>query len=185
MVQFGGFVTLCRPDVPIYRHASQADLARDMATGVRRLPVATEIAYGDVVAAWRHYLQHRNQGRPFVLIGHSQGTVHLSRLLASEIEESPAASRMLSALLIGFNVEVPAGEVVGGTFRQTPLCTRAGQTGCVVTYVSFRADRPPPTGALFGRAAGSGMTVACTNPARLAGGRAGLVSYWYSGPSIA
>ena len=60
---------------------------------------------------------------------------------------------MLSALLIGFNVEVPEGQVVGGTFRTTPLCTRAGQTGCVITYVSFRADAPPPAGALFGRAA--------------------------------
>jgi hypothetical protein len=46
---------------------------------------------------------------------------------------------MLSALLIGFNVEVPEGRTVGGTFKETPLCTRVGQTGCVVSYVSFRA----------------------------------------------
>ena len=28
----------------------------------------------DVVAAWRHYLDHDNRGRGVVLIGHSQGT---------------------------------------------------------------------------------------------------------------
>jgi hypothetical protein len=104
-------------------------------------------------------------------------------LLAREIEGRPEAKRMLSALLLGFNIEVPQGKTVGGTFRETPLCTRPGQTGCVVTYVTFRASNPPPAGALFGRSARLGMTVACTNPARLTGGSAKLDSYWYAGPS--
>ena len=183
-VQFARFASLCRTYAPVYRQTTLAALARAMASNVRRLAEPGEIAYRDVLDAWRYYLQHHNNGRPFVLIGHSQGTAHLSRLLASEIEGSPAASRMLSALLIGFNVEVPQGQVVGGTFRRTPLCTRPGQTGCVVTYVSFRADRPPADGAFFGRAAAPGRTVACTNPAALAGGKAPLDSYWYAGPSV-
>jgi hypothetical protein len=54
----------------------------------------------------------------------------------------------------------------------------------VVTYVSFRAATPPPAGAIFGRAAGPGMTVGCTNPAGLVEGRAPLDSYWYAGPSL-
>jgi hypothetical protein len=136
-----------------------------------------------VEAAWRHYLQHYNKGRPYVLIGHSQGTIHLSRLLAREIEGKPEATRMLSALLIGFNVEVPEGKPVGGTLKQTPLCTRVGQTGCAVTYVSFRATNPPPERALFGRAATPGMTVACTNPARLRRETTPLDSYWWTGGS--
>ena len=184
-VQFGRFGTVCRPFAPLYRQSTLAALLR--ARAGRMSPTRTlDFAYRDVLAAWRHYLEHRNEGRPFVLIGHSQGTIHLSRLLSEEIENGPAAGRMLSALLIGFNVEVPEGEVVGGTFARTPLCTRAGQTGCVVTYVSFRATNPPPPGSLFGRAARPGMTVACTNPAAL--GRAGsapLDSYWYAGTSLA
>ena len=123
-----------------------------------------------------------NHGRPFVLIGHSQGTIHLIRLLAEEIEGKPEAARMLSALLIGYNVEVPEGRLTGGSFRTTPLCTRAGQTGCVITYVSFRAEAPPPAGALFGRAARPGQTIACTNPAALGSdGGAPLDSYWFTG----
>jgi hypothetical protein len=142
------------------------------------------LAYADVLNAWRHYLQHDNKGRPFVLIGHSQGSIMLSLLLAQEIENSPAAARMLSAMLIGYNIEVPQGKTVGGTFAETPLCTRAREIGCVVTFVSFRADAPPPVGSLFGRAAKPGMTVGCTNPAGLAAGSAPLDSYWYAGPSI-
>ncbi len=143
-----------------------------------------DLAYRDVLAAWRHYLAKQNGGRPFVLIGHSQGTIHLTRLLAEEIEGSPASKRMLSAMLIGFNVEVPEGKLVGGSLKRTPLCTKVGQTGCVVTYVSYRASSPPPPVALFGRAARPGMTVACTNPARLSKQSAPLDSYWYAGPPL-
>src|SRR5687768_5523703 len=87
-------------------------------------------------------------------------------------------------MLIGYNIEVPEGKTVGGTFRKTPLCTRVSETGCVITFVSFRATNPPPPGSLFGRAAKPGMTVGCTNPARLARATAPLDSYWYAGPSV-
>ena len=90
---------------------------------------------------------------------------------------------MLSALLIGFAVEVPEGRPVGGTFQRTPLCTSAGQTGCVVTYMSFRASSPPARDAFLGRATHQGMTAGCTNPASLGGGSALLDSIWYSRPS--
>ena len=182
-VQFARFGTICRAFAPIYRQATLAALLRQATGAGARTAGTMGLAYGDVRAAWRHYLKHYNKGRPFVLIGHSQGTIHLTCLLAEEIEGSAAAKRMLSALLIGYNVEVPEGKLVGGTFRRTPLCTKVGQTGCVVTYVSFRASSPPPEGSLFGRATRPGMTVACTNPARLLRGLAPLDSYWYAGPS--
>jgi hypothetical protein len=184
-VQFARFGSVCRTFAPLYRQATLAALGRQAAGDGSRTAATMNLAYGDVRAAWRQYLRQRNGGRPFVLIGHSQGTIHLNRLLAEEIENGPAAKQMLSAMLIGFNVEVPEGKLVGGTFKKTPLCTRVGETGCVVTYVSFRAGSPPPAGALFGRATKPGMTVACTNPARFARGNAPLDSYWYSGPSLA
>ena len=182
-IQFARFASICRPFAPIYRQATLASIPA-VATGADVTPIFTT-AYGDVVAAWNHYLEHHNRGRPFVLIGHSQGTIHLTQLLAREIEGTPAADRMLSALLIGFNVEVPEGETVGGSFRQTPICTRPGQTGCIITFVSFRATNPPPPGSIFGRSTRPGMTIACTHPAALGrNGSAPLDSYWYAGPSI-
>jgi pimeloyl-ACP methyl ester carboxylesterase len=178
-VQFARFAGLCRTYAPMYRSATLRALGVAL-SGQDPAPIFNT-AYGDVLAAWRHYLRHYNGGRPFVLIGHSQGSIHLIRLLASQIEGRPEAARMLSALLIGYNVEVPEGRVSGGTFRTTPLCTRLGQTGCVVTYVSFRAAAPPPPGALFGRAATPGRTIACTNPAALGSDASvPLDSYWYS-----
>ncbi len=175
-IQFARFASVCRPFAPLYRQATVSSIG-DPA------PILG-FAYGDVLNAWRHYLRHHNNGRPFVLIGHSQGTIHLIRLIQEEIEGKPIATRMLSALLLGYNVEVPVGGITGGTFRATPLCTRIGQIGCIVTYVSFRAEAPPPALALFGRAAAPGRTIACTNPAALGSdASAPLDSYWFAASS--
>ncbi|HEX8655010.1 MAG TPA: DUF3089 domain-containing protein [Allosphingosinicella sp.] len=182
-VQFARFGTVCRTFAPIYRQATLAALLGMLRGGASRAEML-DFASNDIGHAFEHYLETWNRGRPFVLIGHSQGSIHLSRLLAARIEGRPEAGRMLSAILLGFNIEVPEGRTVGGTFRTTPLCTARGQTGCVVSFVSFRAGGPPPADALFGRAARPGMTVACTNPAALGGGSAPLDSYWYAGRSV-
>ena len=183
-VQIARFSTVCRTYAPLYRQATLTALLRQASGGAPRTAEVLSLAYVDVLAAWRLYLQHHNKGRPFVLIGHSQGTIHLTRLLAEEIEGKEPARRMLSAILLGFTVEVPEGQTVGGTFKQTPLCTKRGQTGCVVTYMSFRATNPPPEGSLFGRALRPGMTAACTNPAALGGGSGRLDSYWFTGGTV-
>ena len=169
--QAARFSTVCRVFAPLYRQQSLAGLRARM-TG--RKGGDTEVAYGDVARAWRAYLAEHNEGRPFVLIGHSQGTGMLRRLLAGEVEGSPAADRMLSAMLLGLNIEVPRDGVHDGARDGTPLCERAAQTGCIVAHVTFLADSPPPQNALFGRAGTHGMTVACTDvPAML--GRPGVL----------
>jgi alpha-beta hydrolase superfamily lysophospholipase len=45
-------------------------------------------AYGDVRAAWKEYLAKYNKGRPFVLVGHSQGQLMLQTLLATKSRAS-------------------------------------------------------------------------------------------------
>jgi hypothetical protein len=177
-VQLARFGTVCKTYAPLYRQVTLAGLGRALAGG--DLAAGTATAYGDVLAAWRDFLANRSKSRPFVLVGHSQGSIHLLKLLAEEIEGKPAAKRMLSAILLGWTVEVPEGKLVGGSLKSTPLCTRVGQTGCVITYMTFRASAPPPADALFGRAFRPGMTAGCTNPGALGGGRAKLDSYWYA-----
>jgi hypothetical protein len=56
-----------------------------------------------------------------------------------------------------------------------PLCRSASQTGCVITYASFRSTVPPPANTLFGKVAGDGMVAACTNPAALGGDAEGAL----------
>jgi len=161
--QFARFASVCRTFAPVYRQMTLGAVAAAATGGDVR--AAGELAFGDVVAAWHNYLATRNGGRPFVLVGHSQGSLMLQQLIAREIEGKPIARAMRLAIIPGFNVLVPQGKLTGGTFKSTPLCSRAGQTGCVVSYVSFRTRNPPPAGALFGHAAAPGMTVGCVNPA--------------------
>lgn len=177
-VQVARFGSVCKVYAPIYRQVTLAALPRAFAGEDLTANFAT--AYGDVLAAWKDYVARRNSGRPFVLIGHSQGSIHLLKLLAEEIEGKPEARRMLSAILLGWPVEVPQGKRVGGSLKSTPLCVRVGETGCVITYMTFRASAPPRGNAFLGRAARPGMTAGCTNPAALRGGKAGLDSYWFT-----
>jgi len=177
--QFARFAGGCRTFAPIYRSMTVGLIAAVAAGADFKAPFAT--AYGDVRAAWREYLARYNKGRPFVLIGHSQGSWMLQTLIAQEIEGKPIARQMKLAIIPGFNVLVPQGKLVGGTFKSTPLCSRPGQTGCVMSWVSYREKNAPPPGAVFGYADRPGMTVACTNPARPgAAGWVNLDSYWYA-----
>lgn len=178
--QFARFASVCRTFAPVYRQMTLGAVAAYSAGA--DISAAAGLAYRDVLAAWRNYIRTRNGGRPFVLIGHSQGSLMLQQLIAGEIEKDPAlAARMKLAIIPGFNVLVPQGKLVGGTFKETPLCSHAGETGCVIAYSSFREKNDPPPGAMFGYADQSGMTVGCVNPA-LPGSRdwVKLDSYWFT-----
>ena len=179
-VQFARFASVCRTFAPIYRQMTMGAVAAFAAGG--DVEAASKLAYADVAAAWRNYLATRNGGRPFVLIGHSQGSALLQQLIAREIETNPSvAARMKLAILPGFDLMVPQGKLVGGTLKKIPLCSRDGQTGCVISYVSFRENNVPPPGAIFGIADQPGMTVGCVNPGRPgASGWVPLDSYWYT-----
>jgi len=183
--QFARFASVCRTFAPIYRQMTLAAVTA-FATGAN-IDEAGKIAYGDVVAAWHNYLATRNDGRPFVLIGHSQGSLMLQRLITSEIENNPTvAARMKLAIIPGFDVLVPQGKLVGGTFKKTPLCSRAGETGCVMSWTSFREKNVPPEGAMFGISEEPGMTVGCVDPARPgATDWVPLDSYWYAHSTLA
>ena len=178
--QFARFASVCRTFAPIYRQMTLASVVA-YAAGADVAPNAA-IAYRDVLAAWRNYVRTRNPGRPFVLIGHSQGSLMLGQLIAREIEKDPVvARRMLLAIIPGYNVLVPQGKLVGGTFKATPLCSRDDQTGCIMSWTSFREKNAPPPGAIFGYADQPGMTVGCVNPAHPGSSRwESLDSYWFT-----
>jgi len=179
VTQFARFAGSCRTFAPVYRSMTVALITAVAAGADFKAPFAT--AYGDVRAAWKEYLAKHNKGRPFVLVGHSQGSWILQTLIANEIEGKPVERQMKLAIIPGFNVLVPQGKLTGGTFKSTPVCSRPGQTGCVMTWASYREKNVPPPGAIFGYADQPGMTVACTNPGRPgATGWVSLDSYWFA-----
>jgi hypothetical protein len=175
--QFARFGSKCRPYAPMYRQITLAGLRTILAGGRAGGSLDRGLQYDDVRDAWNYYLEHDNRGRGVVLIGHSQGSIILSRMIREEIDGKPVQSRVVSAILAGTTVAVAKGKDIGGTFQHLPLCHSATQTGCVITYASFRSTIPPPANTLFGKVTAENQTGACANPAALGGGSGELHAY--------
>lgn len=184
--QAARFSQVCRVFAPVYRQATLggifAPVIADSSSTSASPGAATRVfgpGYADVKAAWESYVRTENRGRGVVLIGHSQGSGMLIRLMREVIDPDPAQrARIVSAIVPGGNLVVPQGERVGGDLQHLPTCASASETGCVLAWSAF-ANTPPRT-ALFGRPSGSlraasGLPsvpngeVACTNPAELSG----------------
>ncbi len=178
-LQFARYGAVCRQFAPIYRQTTLTALR--VASGGpqpagERLPQGVG-GYNDVVDAWNWYMANENKGRGVILIGHSQGAGVIARLIAAEIEGKPAEKQFISGVILGSSVMVPPGKLTGGTYKSIPLCTAEDQTGCMISYVSFRDSNPPPATSNFGKSR-NGNVAACTNPASLATGKGTPDSIW-------
>jgi hypothetical protein len=164
---------VCTLYVPFY-HQAKAGAYRDPTKRDGLL----EQVYLEVEDAFKHYMGQYNKGnREIVLIGHSQGSHMLRRLLQRHFDGPDNAKlrkQLSAAIMIGAlgDVLVPQGQLVGATFQDIPLCTERGQRACVITYNSYPANMPP--GDSYGIVVGGipdGMDPACTNPGALGGGK--------------
>jgi hypothetical protein len=176
LYQAARFSQLCRVYAPVYRQATVLALQAGTTTGNDYLT-----AYGDVERAFRAFLRRIGPHRGFVLLGHSQGSYHLQRLIRRRIDNHAALRhRLVSAVLLGGDVTVRKGSDRGGVFRRVPTCKRASQLHCVLAFSTFNATPPDPS--IFGRGSsrvagylglpqGSKLETACTNPAALGGAR--------------
>jgi hypothetical protein len=154
--QAARFTSQCRVFSPLYRQVTIGSYSdADM------IDSYLEEAYVDVAAAFDAFLKSID-GRPFVVMSHSQGS-HLSRrLLQRKIDPNPAlVARLITGLMVG-------GDTMADSFKNIPKCTADDQVGCVIAYRTF-AEGYGPTVA---RALPAGQV--CTNPASLAGGEGRL-----------
>ncbi|MFN3232386.1 MAG: DUF3089 domain-containing protein [Alphaproteobacteria bacterium] len=163
--QASAFNGCCRIYAPLYR---QATLGAFYDYGRESGEQALALAYDDVRRAFRHYLATQNEGRPFILASHSQGSRHLILLLEDEIDGRDVEGQLIAAYVIGYPVPL---DVFGRKYASLQPCKEAGQTGCVISWNSFgdggnisglRSDIGLPYNGTF--ETGDGKDILCTNP---------------------
>jgi Protein of unknown function (DUF3089) len=93
---------------------------------------ALDLAYQDVSAAFDQFLKEAGS-RPIILAGHSQGALHLERLLKEKVAGKPIASRIVAAYVVGWPISTTADLPA----LALPPCVKDDQTGCILSWLSF------------------------------------------------
>ena len=123
---------------PYYNQATMEGLLRDTANFVPRCAKATQ----EIVTAFDDYMEHLNQGRPFVLMGYSQGAYAVVELLKRFTPEQ--AARMVAAYVIGY--QVTESDLRYPYIRAAQSATDTGVTICYNSVVSTDAEIPVLSG---------------------------------------
>lgn len=113
---------------PRYRQATFGAFLTDKAQAQQAL----DFAYADVAAAFDEFLKEAGD-RPIILAGHSQGALHLSRLLADRVAGTSLAKRIVAAYVVGWPVSITADLPKMGL----PACAASDQAGCILSWQSF------------------------------------------------
>jgi len=154
---------------PRYRQATFGAFLTDKPEG----EMAIDAAYGDVEMAFDRFLASIGPDRPIVLAGHSQGALHVLRLLRERVAGTPLQARIAMAYPIGWPISLAHDLPALGL----PACETAEQAGCIVTWSSFAEPADPDEWlALYSRSPGfdgqvrGDSAILCVNPLT---GRAG------------
>lgn len=123
---------------PYYRQADIScftDLSID-----GRDSVIGGIPASDVISAFDYYIKNYNKGRPFILAGHSQGSIVLLFLLSKYMKENPKVyERMIAAYVIGYSVT--KNYLVNNPHLK--FAEKSDDTGVIISY---NTEAPGVTG---------------------------------------
>ncbi|MEZ5007077.1 MAG: DUF3089 domain-containing protein [Chitinophagales bacterium] len=97
---------------------------------------AFNIAYSDVKRSFEYYLKHYNNGRPIIIAGHSQGSMHGDRLIREFFDGKALQNKLVAAYLIGYNIPKDG-------FSFISVCDDPTQTNCIISYNTFGWESDP------------------------------------------
>ena len=94
---------------------------------------ALDLAYEDVARAFDAFVEAIPTGEPIILAGHSQGALHLSRLLKEKVAGEPIARRIAAAYVVGWPLSLKDDIPAMGL----PACLTADEARCILSWQSF------------------------------------------------
>lgn len=131
------FSSCCNIYAPRYR---EANIWRYLGAPPEIARKTADFAYADVARAFDNFIASRNEGRPFILASHSQGTEHGFRLLKEKIDGTLLVDRMIVAYLIGYQIKNKDADAL----KDVTVCDAPNQTKCLVHYAAFGPGATPP-----------------------------------------
>jgi hypothetical protein len=164
---------------PYYRQVSIQSWASE-SVAMARIP----LAMSDCVLSWEYYLEHMNQGRPFILAGFSQGA-HAVMEIMKRMPDS-VASRMVAVYPLGYKVTredtaacrhlrhasgaTDTGVTINFNSVKSPECeisvVSEGNLFCI-NPVNWRTDTLSTPFVLYGRKKNDTLTVRLDPASRL------------------
>ena len=128
--QASAFNGCCRIFAPRYRQAAAGALSSRDGSGIK----AYAFAYTDVKRAFEYYLESYNDGRPFIIAGHSQGGLHAQTLLSDTIAGTALHKQLVAGYIIG--IGVPIG-IFAGPLKGLSPCFGPFDNGCVISWNTY------------------------------------------------
>jgi pimeloyl-ACP methyl ester carboxylesterase len=98
-----------------------------------------QVGAEDIERAFDYYIKHLNPDRPFILAGHSQGTMALINLMRNHFNDPDLQKRLVAAYLIGYSV-------TKDDLKKYPwmkLAQSENDTGVIITYNTEGTDAGP------------------------------------------
>lgn len=129
------FAKTCRVYAPRYRQAIVKVFYDDKVfngDGKKAL----DFAYEDVKSAFQYYLKNYNNGRPFIIASHSQGSHHAITLLKEFIDTTTLKNKMVAAYVVGYVIKE-------SYYKNIKPCDNKNQTGCYVSWMSYNNGFEP------------------------------------------
>lgn len=117
---------------PFYRQVSIAVLSLSK----KEFEVYFSIAYNDVKSAFLYYLQNNNNGRPFILAGHSQGSEIVLKLMKDLFDDKELMKQLVASYIIGYSV-------TNKDLEENPwlkIAQSADDLGVIITYNTQSKD---------------------------------------------
>lgn len=152
--QATAFATVGNIFAPFYR--------QDNGSSVDRLNIISGVPTLDGVAAFDYYVKHYNNGRPFILVGHSQGATVLSNLLSGYMSDNPGVyENMVAAYVLGH----PITDTYLANNPHLRFATGPDDTGVIISYNTESPDVARGTNpVLYGMDAIDGTHILVINP---------------------
>lgn len=120
---------------PRYRQAAIGAFLTDSEDAKK----AIEAAYQDVATAFDQFLTEIPENSPIILAGHSQGSLHLTRLLKEKVAGRPIAKRIATAYVVGWPVSLDHDLPAMGL----KACGTPEASNCIVSWSSFAEPAEP------------------------------------------